>query len=195
MLPPPPTVLWKRVAVPTRTRGGALPSPEDGAAAEPRGSSRFPSLSVVYVRLAPRVFFDFMLRVVIQYDCSVAELALALALRSSSVGSSVHPPPDTPICGGCCVFLLSTSLPRAQDAPGSSRHFLLLRVSVPPGSPVPSAGNGVRHHDLGADVWPRLGSPGPSLQAGVPKTTLGLCDSHRGLSQSRFIMAEGYRLE
>ncbi|XP_068819978.1 ribosome biogenesis protein SLX9 homolog isoform X4 [Capricornis sumatraensis] len=68
-----------------------------------------------------------MLRVVIQYDCSVAEPALALALRSSSVGSSV--PPDTPICGGCCVLLLSTSLPQAQDAPGSCRHFLLLSES------------------------------------------------------------------
>lgn len=98
MLPPPPTILWKRVAVPTPTRGGALPSPEDGAAAEPRGSSRFPSPSLVYVRLAPRVFFYFMLRVVIQYNCSVAEPALALALRSSSVGSSV-PPPTLPSAG------------------------------------------------------------------------------------------------
>lgn len=45
-----------------------LPCPEDGAAAEPRGASRFPFLSLVHVRVAPWVFIYFMLRAVIQYN-------------------------------------------------------------------------------------------------------------------------------
>ena len=102
MLPPPPTVLWKRVAVPTRTRGGALPSPEDGAAAEPRGSSWFPSPSLVYVRLAPWVFIYFMLWAVIQYD-SVLLLNL-FQCWPSGVPWLAPLSPDMPVRGGW-VFL------------------------------------------------------------------------------------------
>lgn len=36
-----PTILWKRVAVPTPTRGGGASLPEDGAAAEPRDPPGF----------------------------------------------------------------------------------------------------------------------------------------------------------
>ena len=133
----------RRSLCPPPTRGGALPSSEDGTAAEPRGSSWFPSLSLVYVRLAPGVFIYFMLWVMIHYCCcSVAEPALALALGSSSVGSAV---PDMPVHGGCCGLFPSTSLPRAISCS-------CLRVSVCPGSLVPSAGNGIRDHDLGTDV-------------------------------------------
>ena len=92
VLPPPPTVLWKEVTVPTPHPRRGAPLSEDGTAAEPRGSSWFPSLSLVYVRLAPGVFIYFMLWVVIQYCCfSVAEPALALALGRSSLGSAVPP--------------------------------------------------------------------------------------------------------
>ena len=143
VLPPPPTVLWKEVTVPTPHPRRGAPLSEDGTAAEPRGSSWFPSPSLVYVRLAPGVFIYFMLWVVIQYCCfSVAEPALALALGSSSVGSAV---PDMPVHGGCCGLFPSTSLPRAISCS-------CLRVSVPPGSLVPSPGNGIRDHDLGTDV-------------------------------------------
>ena len=102
MLPPPPTILWKRVAVPTPTRGGALPSPEVGAAAEPRESSRFPSPSLVYVRLAPGVFIYFMLWAVIQDD-SVLLLNL-FQCWPSGVPWLAPLFPDMPVRGGW-VFL------------------------------------------------------------------------------------------
>ena len=98
-LPPPPTVLWKEVTEPTPPpEEGALPCPEDGAAAEPHGASRFPSLSLVYVRLAPWVFIYFMLRAVIQYD-SVLLLNL---LQHWPWGVPQLAPlnPDTPVRGG-----------------------------------------------------------------------------------------------
>ena len=72
-------------------RRGA-PLSEDGTAAEPRGSSWFPSLSLVYVRLAPGGIYLFY---ALGRDpvrlCSAAEPALALALGSSSLGSAVPP--------------------------------------------------------------------------------------------------------
>ena len=128
VLPPPPTVLWKEVTVPAPLLRRGAPLSEDGTAAEPRGSSWFPSLSLVYVRLAPGVFIYFMLWAVIQYD-SVLLLNRLWRWPSGVPRLALLSHPDTPICGGCCVLFLSTSLPRAQDAPGSSRHFLFLSES------------------------------------------------------------------
>ena len=143
MLPPPPTVLWEEVAVPTPNprrgrspplRTGQLQSHVDPpgfllchlfTSGWPRGIYLFYALGRDPVRL-----------------CSAAEPALALALGSSLVGSAV---PDMPVHGGCCGLFPSTSLPRAISCS-------CLRVSVPPGSLVPSAGNGVRDHDLGSGM-------------------------------------------
>ena len=79
-----------------------LPSPEDGTAAEPRGSSWFPSLSLVYVRLAPGVFIYFMLWAVIQYN---SVLLLNLFQRwPSGVPRLALLSPDTPVRGGWLLF-------------------------------------------------------------------------------------------
>ena len=74
------------------------------------------------------VFIYFMLWAVIQYD-SVLLLNRLWRWPSGVPRLALLSHPDTPICGGCCVLFLSTSLPRAQDAPGSSRHFLFLSES------------------------------------------------------------------
>ena len=98
VLPPPPTVLWKEVTVPAPLLRRGAPLSEDGTAAEPRGSSWFPSLSLVYVRLALRVFIYFMLWAMIQDD---SVLLLNLFQRWPSGVPRLAPlSPDTPIHGG-----------------------------------------------------------------------------------------------
>ena len=69
-----------------------------------------------------------MLWAVIQYD-SVLLLNRLWCWPSGVPRLALLSHPDTPIRGGRCVLFLSTSLPRAQGAPGSSRHFLFLSES------------------------------------------------------------------
>lgn len=158
--------LWKGVVTPYPRRGSP---PLRSAAAEPRESpSRFPLLHQELESGWPRGYlFGFFALGRIQYCCcSAAELARHWP--SGALGGSAVPLTCPPVGAVVVCF---------EHFPSSS-HFLLLSESlaVLPGSPGPLLlENGVRDHDLGADVISCCRAVAASKSAQLTKKELPVC--------------------